>query len=99
MVCSVRLSTLIVIGIQVSLEEQALYPNRAPADPQGLLKGLQRACPIDVWDPEETFMETTFLDHEMRVVQTHCTRFGTISNLFIRSNSKAAEYLKSLRAT
>lgn len=43
-------------------------------------------------------METMFLDHEIRVVQTHSTRFGTITNFYVRPGSEAAKWIQEQQA-
>lgn len=67
--------------------EHDLSMRRAPRNPDALIRAVQRVVPFDVFDPNGTFVETAFLDHELRVTLTHSTRFGTITSLYARNGT------------
>jgi len=73
--------------LEVGGVEHDLTMLRAPRHADALIKALQRAVPFDVFDMNGTFVETAFLDHELRVTQTHSTRFGTITSLYRRNHT------------
>lgn len=67
------------------VEHDLRIMTKAPRNPDALIRAVQRVVPFDVFDPNGTFVETAFIDHELRVTQTHSTRFGTITNLYVRN--------------
>ena len=67
--------------------EHDLQLKRAPKNLEALVKGVQKVTPFDLFDPNTTFVETVFMDHELRVTKTHSTRFGTIKNIFVRNGT------------
>lgn len=67
--------------------EHDLSMRRASRNPDALIRAVQRVVPFDLFDPNGTFVETAFLDHELRVTLTHSTRFGTITSLYARNGT------------
>ncbi len=73
--------------LEMGEAEHDLSMNRAPRNPDALIRAVQRVVPFDVFDPNGTFVETAFLDHELRVTLTHSTRFGAITSLYVRNGT------------
>jgi hypothetical protein len=68
--------------------EHDLRLTQAPQEPDALVRAIQRAVPFDAFDPNATFVETAFMDHEVRATKTHSTRFGTVINLYVRNGTE-----------
>jgi hypothetical protein len=78
----------------MSLLEHALEPSREPRDPERLISSLQRLVPFDLFDPDEAFMETAYLDEELRITKTHGTKFGTVKNIYLRNGTDLLAYAR-----
>ena len=73
--------------LELAEPEHDLRLTQAPKQPEALVRAIQRAVPFDAFDPNATFVETAFMDHEVRATKTHSTRFGTVINLFVRNGT------------
>ncbi len=74
--------------LEVGEPEHDLRLAQAPREPDALVQAIQRAVPFDAFDPNATFVETAFIDHEVRATKTHSTRFGTVINLYVRNGTE-----------
>ena len=79
--------------LEVGEVEHDLRMKRAPKHPDALIRAVQRVVPFDVFDPNGTFVQTAFMDHELRATQTHSTRFGTITSVYARNGTELAAWL------
>ena len=73
--------------LELTEPEHDLRLTKGPRQPEALVRAIQRAVPFDAFDPNATFVETAFMDHEVRATKTHSTRFGTVINLYVRNGT------------
>lgn len=82
--------------LELAAPEHDLRLTQGPKEPEALVRAIQRAVPFDAFDPNATFVETAFADHEVRATRTHSTRFGTVVNLYVRNGTELHRRLQDL---
>lgn len=60
--------------------------NKTPRDPQTLIASLQRALPKEFFDPDESLIDTTYLDPNVRIVCFLGMRFAGVRHVYQRRN-------------
>lgn len=71
----------------VELDDHVLKPSRGskfPQDVQGLVGRLHRAMPKEMFDPQDHAIDTTYLDHDLRIVRMTGPRLEGVRDIFIR---------------
>jgi hypothetical protein len=55
-----------------------------PRDPQALISAIQRGVPKEFFDPDESLMDTTYLDPNVRIVCFLGMRFAGVRHVYKR---------------
>ena len=58
--------------------------SKLPSDTQELVGLIRRAMPVELFDPSDLALDTTYLDTELRIVRFTGERHEGVRNIFIR---------------
>jgi len=74
----------------VELKGHTVRPTgkKIPEDFQMFFKLLQRNIPLEIFDPDKTSMETTYLDGDLRINNICGERFQNVRNIFSRTTKQ-----------
>mmetsp|Transcript_18557 Transcript_18557/g.50727 ORF Transcript_18557/g.50727 Transcript_18557/m.50727 type:complete len:236 (+) Transcript_18557:286-993(+) len=61
--------------------------SQIPQDVEGLVGLLHRAMPAELFDPADHAMDTTFLDHELRMVRYTGSKYEGVRDIWIRQGA------------
>lgn len=64
-----------------------------PKDVERLVALLYRAIPMELFDPNDHAMDTTYLDGDLRIVRMAGPKFEAVRNIFIRKGSMQTDPL------
>lgn len=76
--------------MSVSLDDHVLElakGSKVPSDVSGLVGMLHRAMPTELFDPDDSAMDTTYLDAELRITRLTGSTFEGFRNIFVRSGA------------
>lgn len=72
--------------MSVALEEHRLHADMSPDHAESLIMAIQRTVPIELFDPDECSIETTYVDPQIRIVRVTVPRlFAPVINIYSRS--------------
>merc|ERR1711998_189681 len=74
--------------LDLVLEDYFLHSIQPPGfhlqEPIELVKLLERAVPIEMFQSNDTTIRTTYLDADLRIIETRGPRIGMVKSVFIR---------------
>jgi len=75
------------LTFRIKLDGHKIRPigKKLPNNFQRLVALLQRSIPPEIFDPNETEMDTTYLDSDLRICNSFGERFNNVRNIFIKN--------------
>uniref|UniRef100_A0A7S2Y3H7 Plastid lipid-associated protein/fibrillin conserved domain-containing protein n=1 Tax=Fibrocapsa japonica TaxID=94617 RepID=A0A7S2Y3H7_9STRA len=70
--------------IDVSLLDHFLKPKTMPKDPEALVNGLMKTMPFEMFDPNDSTFQITYMDPDVKIIQLVDSRLAGVKNIFYK---------------